>query len=490
MGDGRLSLTSDDTLASIDTWTPAAKEQAMRAVQARLEGSRVVFYCQPDPGNPKLYGRNCDGEPHGAYTYNHARADQWPPLGQEWFVWALMGGRGSGKTRSGSEYTRKMSDKVSRIALIGATTQAIRDTMIEGESGLMAVFANMGQDLQWEPSKHRVTFPSGCIGTTFSAEEPRRLRGPQHGFAWLDEPSHYDDPDEVWNQLLFGLRLGDRPHAIVTTTPLPNEWTQKIVEEPDTVLVRVSTYANLNNLADNYRKTIKQFEGTRLGRQELEGEILTDVPGSLWKDWMIVYSTLPYSAFERIIVAIDPAGTANRRSDLTGIVAVGLLEDEIYPLADWSGKYSPQGWADKAIALYDMLSADAIVVEKNYGGDMVKTTIDSVLEKKKRVIRILVKTAMRSKQLRAEPVVALYEQKRAHHNDKDGLEDLEKEMLKWIPGKGDSPNRIDALVWAVTELMGFGGTADIATPTGTMPTRSRGPSNTYRAPIGRTGMRR
>jgi phage terminase large subunit-like protein len=269
--------------------------------------------------------------------------------------------------------------------------------------------------------------------------------------------------EDVWDQMLFGLRLGQRPHAVITTTPLPTKWMKARLAEPTTKRSRVSTYANLANLAPTFAQIVLgKYEGTRLGRQELHGEILTDVLGALWKDADIRHlDTAPDLA--RIIVAIDPAGTANRRSDETGIVAAGKAGGFAYVLEDHSDKYSPTGWAKRAIQVYTRLQADAIVVEKNYGGDMVKTTIESTAKDMGVLIpRILVTTAMRSKQLRAEPIVGLYEQTRVFHVGP--LSDLEEEMVTWVPGEGDSPNRVDALVWALTELMGVTGVSSISSP--------------------------
>jgi phage terminase large subunit-like protein len=436
-------------------WDPESKARAMAEVKARTGKTQQVWYCKR--------GRHCDGEPHDGAPYQHARADQWPPAGKDWTTWALVGGRGSGKTRSGSEYVRKMSNFVERISMIAPTSAAARDTMIEGESGLIRVFERAGETVHYEPSKKRITFPNGGRGTLFSGEEPDRLRGPQHGLVWLDEPAHISAIDEVWDQMLFGLRLGDRPHSVITTTPLPTKWMKARLADPGTKSSKVSTYANLANLAPNFAQTVlSKYEGTRLGRQELHGEILSDVLGALWQDG-IIHRLDSTPELARIVISIDPAGTNNRRSDETGIVAVGKAAGFGYVLEDHSDKYSPTGWAKRAIQVYERLKADAIVVEKNYGGDMVKTTIESTAKDMNTPCpRIIVKTAMRSKQLRAEPIVGLYEQTRVLHVG--ALHKLEEEMVTWVPGKGDSPNRIDALVWALTDLMGVTSDSSISSP--------------------------
>jgi phage terminase large subunit-like protein len=455
--DAAQNLSPEQVMAMAASWSPEARARAAKMLEEVMEGNLRAWYCRK--------GRTCDGQPHRGYNYPHARGDQWPPLGEDWFSWFLSGGRGSGKTRTGAEYTRRMSDRVGRIALIAPTGADVRDTMIEGESGLQYVFALAGEKIKWEPSKRRITFPSGCIATTFSAEEPDRLRGPQHGFAWLDEPAHMPQVEEVWSNLMFGLRLGDRPHVVLTSTPIPTKWVRDIQSDNNTRVVRVSTYANITNLAPTFRDlVVAQYEGTRKGRQELYGELLADVEGALWDETLLRRREIDHADLDRIVVAVDPAGTANRRSDETGIVVVGKKGDDAYVFADASGKYSPQGWAERVLSLYKRYDADAIVVEKNYGGDMVKDVLLRTVMGKELSPRIIVKQAMRSKQLRAEPVVALYEQGHVFHwND---VSALETEMLSWVPGQGDSPNRIDAMVWGVSELMNSTGVARIATGRG------------------------
>ncbi|HEY3485649.1 MAG TPA: terminase family protein, partial [Ilumatobacteraceae bacterium] len=463
-----------EVLRASENWSPGARAQALDAVLDILEGRRRAWFCDRRPvwiGTEYVSG--CDGKPHGRFAYNHARGDQWPPPDPNWLVWFLSGGRGSGKTRTGSEYTRKMSERVGRMALIAPTGADVRDTMIEGESGLLKVASLAGISLKYEPSKRRLTFPNGCIATTFSAEEPDRLRGPQHGYAWLDEPAHMPLIDEVWSNLMFGLRLGDRPQVTLTTTPLPTKWVKERAKDPMTRLVRVSTRANMHNLAAAYQEVvIKRYEGTRLGKQELDGMILQDVEGALWNgDILHRADDIDPETMDRIIIAIDPAGSANRRSDETGIVVAGIRGDNGYVFEDASGKYSPNGWAERALKLYEKYNADAIIAEKNYGGDMVRTVIERAVPKSMLPPRIIVTTAMKSKRLRAEPVVALYEQTRVFHTG--NLADLEDEMLTWVPGQGDSPNRVDATVWALTELMKPGGELTMASPAGSFLSATR-----------------
>jgi len=440
-------LTPAEIKAMAEGWSPEARAQAAGMIEDLVQGRRRAWYC----ANP---GRECDGKPHQGYMYPHARGDQWPPPGSDWFTWFLSGGRGSGKTRTGAEYARRMSERVGRMALIAPTGADVRDTMIEGESGLLYVCGVAGQGAKWEPSKRRVTFANGCIATTFSAEEPDRLRGPNHGFAWLDEPAHYPNVEEVWSNLMFGLRIGKRPHVVLTSTPLPTKWVRDIQGREKTRVVRVSTYANLDNLAPNFREeVVAQFEGTRKGRQELYGELLLDVEGAQWQEeWLQRWpKDMALPEFDRIVVAIDPAGSQNKRSDETGIVAAGRMDKKGWVLKDASGKYSPQGWARMALSIYRDLDADAIIAEKNFGGDMVRKVIETEADAMGLTPRIIVKQAMRSKQLRAEPIVGLYEQNRVWHTG--DLVELETEMLTWIPGTGPSPNRVDALVWAMDELI-------------------------------------
>lgn len=424
-------------------WDSKSQEEAARALRERLSGQRHIWYCSR--------GRTCDGNPHEGVEYMHARADQWPPAGNDWLTWLMRGGRGSGKTRGGAEWTRKSSERVARIAVIAPTASAARDTCIEGVSGLIAVCERAGLSYDWEPSKRKFTFGNGCVATTFSGEEPGRLRGPQHGAAWLDEPAHIALIEEVWDNLLLGLRMGRRPRVCATTTPLPTPWLRKLVADPLTRQVAVSTYANLPNLAESFRRTVlEKYEGSRLGRQELHGEILEDVEGALWTWSLIEDHRLAQDVeiqFDRVVVGIDPAGTANRRSDETGIVVVARAGAHYYVLADGSGKYPPSGWARTALNLYREYQADTLVPETNYGGQMVVDTMRNI-DGDARIVPV---HSRRGKALRAEPVVALYEQGRVHHIGI--LPKLEDELTSWVPGEGDSPNRVDALVHAVTNLM-------------------------------------
>ncbi|HCB59087.1 MAG TPA: hypothetical protein DEP82_14525 [Arthrobacter bacterium] len=472
-------------------WDAKSRERFLAALEAS-ERTKKVWYC--------TRGRKCDGKAHDQYDYPHARGDQWPPPGKGWLVWLLKGGRGSGKTRSGAEWIRNMSKTLERTSIIGPSWSHVRDTMIEGDSGLLVVFDLAKSAVTWEPSKRKLTVPCGCPKTkygkaphrkghfiqAFTGEEPERLRGPQHAAVWLDEPAHFALIEATWDNMMFGLRLGQRPVVLCSTTPLPTKWMKTLIAEPDTVSVTVSTYKNMDNLAPSFRKVmLAKYEGTRLGRQELHGEVLEDIVGALWSYSMIEpfrveritegegetafgRPALTHLDMDRIIVAIDPAGSSDRKRDETGIVVVGKRGDHFYVLDDLSGHYTPDGWAQAAWAAYDKYEADLIVAEKNYGGEMVLSTLRNVRTDGK----VDLVTSRRGKVLRAEPVVGLYEQERVHHFTQ--FEELETQMCEWVPAKSDSPDRVDALVHGITALAGIEAPASIAVPTGSMTGKSPG----------------
>jgi predicted phage terminase large subunit-like protein len=383
----------------------------------------------------------------------HARKEQLPPPGDDWTIWLLLSGRGFGKTRAGSEWVKSLivSGRARRVALVGATASDIRDIAIEGESGLLSVCADYDRPV-YEPSKRRVTFKNGAICTAYSAEECDRLRGPQHDFAWVDELASFANAQAVWDQLMFGLRLGKRPQVCVTTTPRPIRLLKELISRPDVRVVKGKTSDNSANLPPAFlAEIVKRYEGTRLGRQEIDGDILDDVPGALWSRDMIEACRIPKGtepAMRRIVVAIDPAISVSETSDATGIVVVGLGDDNHgYVLEDLSGKYSPTAWATKAVAAYKRHEADRIVAEANQGGAMVETTLQAV----DRSIPVRLVHASRGKITRAEPVSALYEQHKIHHAG--CFPELEDELCSFEPGSADSPDRLDALVWGITDLM-------------------------------------
>lgn len=377
-----------------------------------------------------------------------ARPDQIAPEGN-WRVWLIMAGRGFGKTRCGAEWVHEqIRQGRERIALVGETKADVRDVMVEGESGILAT-AGRNRPL-YEPSKRRLTWPNGAIGVCYSGDEPDQLRGPQHDAAWLDELAKYRYAEETWSNLDLGLRLGESPQAVITTTPRPVQIMRELVADELVTVTRGSTYDNLQNLAESFAKRIvERYEGTRLGRQELHAEILDDVVGALWSREMIdahrLRETPPH--FERIVVGVDPAVTSGEDADETGILVAGMIGNRGYIVEDLSGQYTPQEWAIQAIKAYYKYNADRIVAEVNQGGDMVEHTIRTV----DRNVSYKAVRAARGKILRAEPIAALYEQGRIHHCGTFAA--LEDQLCMYTHESRDSPDRLDALVWALTDLM-------------------------------------
>lgn len=386
-----------------------------------------------------------------------ARQNQLPPPGDWWQVWLLLAGRGFGKTRVLAEWAceQAASGQASRIALVAATAADARDVLVEGQSGILAV-APPGFRPIYEPSKRRLTWPNGAIATTFSAEEPDRLRGPQHGAAVCDELGSWSRP-EAWDMLQFGLRLGRKPRCLVATTPRPTKLIRELLarEGRDVVVTRGSTYENRANLAPGFfDQVIRKYEGTRLGRQELNAELLDDTPGALWSPAIIDAARQAAApSLARIVVAIDPAATSGEDADETGLVVVGKdNQGHGYVLADASGKYQPIEWAKAAVAAYRAHRADRIVAERNNGGDMVAATIRMVDPN----VPVTTVWASRGKVTRAEPISALYERGRMHHVGT--FPQLEDQMTNFTSdfdrrAAGYSPDRLDALVWAATELL-------------------------------------
>lgn len=382
-----------------------------------------------------------------------ARPEQLAPDG-DWLVWMFLAGRGAGKTRSAAEWVVEVAKKPNqRIALVGRTPSDVRDVMIEGDSGILSVAR--GENLLYEPSKRRLTFPNGTIAVTYSAEVPSQLRGPQHHYAWADEASSWrdapkgDSVDTAWNNLMLGLRLGNDPRCVVTTTPKPNRLTKEITGRKSTVITRGSTYDNLENLASSFKdQVLAAYEGTRIGRQELLGELLEDVEGALWTNLLLedaLTDELP--DMQRIVVAVDPSGGDGAGNDEQGIIVAGLGVDGLYyVMADRSCKLSPQGWASRAVGAYDEFKADKLVAEKNFGGDMVQAVIKQIDAN----VSFKMVTASRGKVQRAEPIAALYEQGKVKHVK--GLTELEAQLTEWTPENGTSPDRLDAMVWALSEL--------------------------------------
>ena len=379
------------------------------------------------------------------------RPSQGTPLG-DWRVWLILAGRGWGKTRTGAEFIREQVDAgyAQHIALVGPTAADVRDTMIEGESGLLGIYPE-AQRPRYEPSKRRVTFHNGAVATAFTADEPDRLRGPNHDLAWADELAAWRYP-EAWDMLMFGLRIGNFPKVVATTTPKPIPLIRRLVgtEDGSVHLTKGSTFDNRPNLAASFlQEVLTRYEGTRLGQQELYAEVLDDVEGALWNREMLEeHRVTKHPGLSRVVVAVDPAAGGKADNAETGIVTVGISEEgHGYVLADSSLRGSPNDWGRAAIAAYHNAQADLIVAEANQGGDMVLHTLRTV----DRDVPVKMVHASRGKRTRAEPVVALYEQGRGHHHGFHA--DLEDQLCSWVPDVSNSPDRLDALVWGFTELM-------------------------------------
>ncbi len=393
-----------------------------------------------------------------------ARDHQWPPLiaqgGEPWTVWLVMGGRGAGKTRTGAEWIRAVAlgdpalaiEPVGRIALIGETAADVRDVMIEGVSGILSVHAQNERPV-WEPSRRRLEWPNGAIAQAFSAEDPESLRGPQFEFAWLDELAKWRHAQETFDMLQFGLRLGHHPRQVVTTTPRAAPLLRRLMEDPRTAVSRFATRANIGNLPAAFLdQIVARYRGTRLGRQELDGEMIEERADALWSRDMIEASRVEHAPpLQRIVVAIDPPASSHKRADSCGIVAAGLdASDIVYVLDDATlAAAKPGAWARAALALYHRLQADELVAEVNQGGEMVSAVIAEADD----AVPVRQVRATRGKYLRAAPVAQLYEQGRVRHAGT--FAQLEDEMCAFGPDglpSGGSPDRLDALVWAITAL--------------------------------------
>ena len=398
------------------------------------------------------------------WDVNVAREEQLPPhRAKPWRTWLFVGGRGAGKTRAGAEWVKALAlgyrdfaeKPVRRIALVGETWADARDVMIEGVSGILAVHDAYERRYRpkWEVSRRRLTWPNGSIAQVFSAEDPQSLRGPQFEAAWCDELAKWRYPQETWDMLQFGLRLGTWPRALVTTTPRPLALLKKLMADPHNAVTRAATRANAKNLAPGFLAAIEErYGGTRLGRQEIDGEIVEERVGALWtRDLLEGCRAAAPDRLVRIVVAVDPPAASHRRADRCGIVAAGIDESGmVFVLADETRAAArPAEWAQAAIALYHKLEADALVAEVNQGGDMVA----AVIAEADASVPVVPVRASRAKFLRATPVALLYEQGRVKHAA--AFPALEDELCAFAADgmpDGRSPDRLDALVWAVTQL--------------------------------------
>ena len=394
-----------------------------------------------------------------------ARDDQLPPEtaadGRDWRVWLILGGRGAGKTRAGAEWVRAKAlgipplgaEPARRIALVGETLADVRRVMVEGVSGLIAIHG-ADERPELEISRSQLVWPNGAIAQMFSAEDPDSLRGPQFDAAWCDELAKWRRPEETWDMLQFGLRLGVKPAIAVTTTPRPLPLLKSIMDDSATVITRAPTAANAAHLAPAFIAEMeRRYAGTALGRQELLGEIVDEQSGSLWRrDWIEESRVAHCPELRSIVVAVDPPVTATARSDACGIIVAGLGADgRAYIAADRSlqGR-EPTVWARAAVRAYHDFLADRVVAEVNQGGDLVAAVLRQIDE----AVPVRSVRATRGKWLRAEPVAALYAEGRVAHVGVHAT--LEEQMLAFGAdglARGRSPDRVDALVWALTDLM-------------------------------------
>lgn len=392
--------------------------------------------------------------------------------GEHWSIWMILAGRGFGKTRTGAETVIKwVRDGVcKRIALVAEDSADARDVMVEGESGIIACSPRNFQP-KYEPSKRRLTWPNGAVATLFSAEDYDSLRGPQFDGAWCDELCKWRYAVEAWDNLMFGLRLGEHPRVIVTTTPRPLRLLKDIILRSDTAITKGNTRENLINLAEPFKKAvIDKYAGTRIGRQELDAEILDDVPGALWNRKMIDDNRiLPVDpetpillpTMERLVVAVDPPKEVGEAAAECGIMVCGkTLEGHGYLLKDATISGSPEEWGREAVKAFDQFQADLLVYEANQGGEMVAAVLRAAARQLKEdgersadFIPLKAVHATRGKMVRAEPISQLYEQNKMHHVGT--FPDLEDQLCEYTPdgSMGYSPDRMDALVWAFTELL-------------------------------------
>jgi phage terminase large subunit-like protein len=346
-----------------------------------------------------------------------ARPSQLPPEG-DWRVWLFLAGRGSGKTRAGAEWVRMLVEQqsVMRIALVAPTAADARDVMVLGESGIIAVSTPWCRPL-YEPSKRRLLWPNGAQAMLYSAEEPDRLRGPQHEAAWCDELCAWGKQEDTWDMLNFGLRLGSKPRTFVSTTPRPQPLLKSLLAMPGCAVTRGTTFDNAANLAQPFVNEIAaRYKGTRLGRQELEGEILEDIEGALWSRDLLercrIRQCPSTDALKRVVIGLDPSGSSGQAGSAQGIVAAALGADGLfYVLEDASCAATPERWAQRVVELFDRVDADKIVLERNFGGDLGL----AVLQQARRGLPIRMVTASRGKHVRAEPIALLYEQGRVKH---------------------------------------------------------------------------
>ena len=389
------------------------------------------------------------------WSHQQARPNQLAPDG-DWTTWLVLAGRGFGKSRLGAEWLawELVREPNLRGAIIAPTFSDARDTCAEGESGIISVFRRYGMLDKWNRSLGEIRLTNGSQVKLFSGEEPDRLRGPQHHYIWLDEIAAFDYGQEVWDMMTMGLRLGDHPKAVATSTPKPVPIVKNLLKRQDgsVAVTRGATFDNRENLAPTFlAELLARYEGTRLGRQEIYGELLEDVEGALWTLGLIENNRVTVAPpLVRTVVAVDPAVTDT--GDETGIIVAGRdTQQHGYILADYTMRGTPDQWAKQVIEAYDTHMADAVVVEINQGGQMVAQVLRTIRPS----LPIIEVRASKGKQTRAEPISALYEQNKIHHV---GIfVELETQMTEWTPDNKQSPDRMDAMVWAFTELIQHSG---------------------------------
>jgi phage terminase large subunit-like protein len=394
------------------------------------------------------------------FAHWHQRPPDAAQGGGPWRTWLILGGRGAGKTRAGAQWVRALAlgeppyahRPARRIALIGESEHEVREVMIEGVSGLLAAH-RLHERPTWIPSRRRVEWGNGAVAQAFSAEDPEGLRGSQFDAAWADELAKWRQAEATFDVLRFALRLGEQPRQVITTTPRPIALLKKLIADPSTALTRAGTNANARHLSRAFiDHVLERYAGTRVGRQEIDGEIVEDRPEALWNRAMIEACRVTAAPpLQRVVVAVDPPASSGKGADACGLVAAGRNEQgTVYVIADETvSGLSPAGWAARAIALWRRCEADALIVEVNQGGDMVRAVIGEA-DRSGPVIPV---RASRGKWLRAEPVSQLYEQGRVKHAGV--FPALEDEMCDFaLDGlsSGRSPDRLDALVWAVSSL--------------------------------------
>ncbi|MDR3155751.1 MAG: terminase family protein [Holosporaceae bacterium] len=376
-----------------------------------------------------------------------ARQNQLPPPGN-WNIWMILAGRGFGKTRSAAEAIRKWAstNQYQRIALISNTIQETRQVMVEGESGLLSISA-VDEKLQFFPSRRLLQWPNGAIATLYGAEEYEQLRGPQFDAAWVDEFAKFQYPKDTFDQLSLALRLGKNPKMILTTTPRPLQFIKDLMHRDDVVTVRGTSHENMQNLSPTFLKQLEYLRGTRLEAQEIYAELLEENPNTLWSwpDIERCYKSPPHF-LQNIVIGVDPALTSNKDSDKTGIIVAGMDGcNRAYVLDDLSISASPQLWGRRIVDAYHKYRAKKIVIETNAGGDLLLHMLRSI----DCTVNIKPVHASSSKTTRAEPIVVLYQKGMIYHSRQ--FHELEMQMVSYEP-KSKSPDRLDALVWAMTEL--------------------------------------